>query len=343
MVPKIATAARSRELPEKEMQALTRAIRAAAILSVAILASLSTCLAEDWPTKPVKIVVAFGAGGTADVLGRLLAAELSKAFGQQFYVENHAGNAGAIGSAQVVRAEPDGYTLLIGGAGPHLTGPAINPNVGYVTMRDFTHIAMIAGDSFMLAASNSLGVKTFADLVKIARDKPVSCGSPGAGSQGHLIQLLINRAVGIHLQPVPYRGAAENMTDLVGNHVSLALQPAISVAEQVKAGNAVGLAVTAVERKPALGDVPTFIELGYPAVRGVAWFWLTGPKGIPADIVTKLNLAVRKIVQSPTIKEQFDRNALSTMDADVDGLNKFLAEEVALWGSLAKDVGLKVQ
>ena len=147
---------------------------------------------------------------------------MSKEFGQQFYVENHAGNAGAIGSAQVVRAEPDGYTLLIGGAGPHLTGPAINPNVGYVTMRDFTHIAMIAGDSFMLAASNSLGVKSFADLVKIARDKPVSCGSPGAGSQGHLIQLLINRAVGIKLQPVPYRGAAENMTDLVGDHVSLA-------------------------------------------------------------------------------------------------------------------------
>ena len=277
------------------------------------------------------------------MLGRLLAAEWSSAFGQQFYVENRPGNAGAIGSAQVARAEPDGYTLLIGGAGPHLTGPAINPNVGYETMRDFTHIAMIAGDSFMLAASKSLGVKNFADLVKIARDKPVTCGSPGAGSQGHLIQLLINRAAGVHLQPVPYRGAAENMTDLIGDHVSLALQPAISVAEQVKAGNAVGLAVTALERKPALGDVPTFIELGYPAVRGVAWFWLTGPKNIPAAIVEKLNAEVRKIVTSPKIKGQFASNALSTMDVDVAGLNKFLCEEVALWGALAKEVGLKVQ
>lgn len=315
----------------------------AALIFATLTVSVTTVAAQDWPAKPVKIVVAFGAGGTADVLGRQLAAELSKAFGQQFYVENHPGNAGAIGSAQVARAEADGYTLLIGGAGPHLTGPAINPNVGYVTMRDFTHIAMIAGDSFMLAASPSLGVKNFADLVKTARDKPVSCGSPGAGSQGHLIQLLINRAVGIHLQPVPYRGAAENMTDLIGNHVSLALQPAISVAEQVKAGNAVGLAVTALERKPALGDVPTFIELGYPEVRGGAWFWLTGPKGIPAAIVTKLNLAVRKIVKSPAIKQQFERNALSTMDVDVDGLNKFLGQEVALWGDLAREVGLKVQ
>jgi tripartite-type tricarboxylate transporter receptor subunit TctC len=333
----------SGKLLEKTMHMLTRAVRAAAIAGTAFLVSLSTSFAQEWPAKPVKIVVAFGAGGTADVLGRLLASELSKAFGQQFYIENRPGNAGAIGSAQVVRAEPDGYTLLIGGAGPQLTGPAINPNVSYVTMRDFTHIAMIAGDSFMLAASNSLGVKNFGDLVKIARDKPVSCGSPGAGSQGQLIQLLINREVGIHLQAVPYKGAAENMTDLVGNHVSLALQPAISVAEQVKAGNAVGLAVTALERKPALGDVPTFIELGYPKVRGVAWFWLTGPKGIPSGIVNKLNLAVRKIVKSAAIKAQFDRNALSTMDVDVEGLNKFLAEEVAMWGGLAKDVGLKVQ
>jgi tripartite-type tricarboxylate transporter receptor subunit TctC len=325
------------------MKTLTNAIRIALFLTAAMLGWHSPSLAQDWPTKPVKIVVAFGPGGTADVLARLLAAELSSALGQQFYVENRPGNAGALGSAQVVRAEPDGYTLLIGGAGPHLTGPAINPNIGYATMRDFTHIAMIAGDSFMLAASTSLGVKSFADLVKIAREQPVNCGSPGAGSQGHLVQLLINRAAGIKLQPVPYRSAAEAMTDLIGNHVALALQPAISVGEQVRAGKAVGLAVTSLERNPVFKDIPTFKELGYPDVRGVAWFWLTGPKNIPAPIVAKLNAEVRKIVSSPKIQEQFAKSALSTMDVDVAGLNKFLADEVALWGALAKDVGLKVQ
>src|SRR5262249_53371869 len=137
--------------------------------------------AQEWPAKPVKIVVAFGPGGTADVLGRIVAHELSAAFKQQFLVENKPGNSGAIGSAKVVRAEPDGYTLLIGGAGPHLTGPAINPNVGYETMRDFAHIGMIAGDSFMLAASPDLGAKSFADLAAIARDRPVRCGTPAAG------------------------------------------------------------------------------------------------------------------------------------------------------------------
>jgi tripartite-type tricarboxylate transporter receptor subunit TctC len=299
--------------------------------------------AQEWPSKPVKIVVAFGPGGTADVLGRIVANELSVAFKQQFIVENKPGNSGAIGSAAVMRAEPDGYTLLIGGAGPHLTGPAINPNIGYDTMRDFTHIAMIAGDSFMLAASPGLGVKTFADLVALAHTTPVSCGNPGAGSMGHLVQVLINRVVDIKLQPVPYRGAAENMTDLLGDHVSLALQPAISVAEHVRAGKAIGLAVTSLERNPMFGDIPTFADLGYPAVHGVAWFWLAGPKNMPPEIVSRLNREMRRIIASPRVREQFAKTALSTMDVDVVGLNTFLADEVAIWGKLAKEMGLRVQ
>ena len=266
--------------------------------------------AQDWPTKPVRIVVGFGPGGTADVLARIVANELSDAFKQQFIVENKPGNSGAIGSAQVMRAEPDGYTLLIGGAGPQLTGPAINPNIGYQTMRDFTHIAMIAGDSFMLAASPQLGVKSFADLVALARTRPVSCGNPGAGSMGHLVQLVIDRAAGIKLQPVPYRGAAENMTDLLGNHVDLALQPAISVGAHVKAGKAFGLAVTSAERNPVFGDIPTFAELGYPQVHGVAWFWLAGPKNMPPELVTRLNVEMRRIIKSPRVQEQFARTAL---------------------------------
>jgi len=321
---------------------MTRAIWVGVMVAAALASSV--CRSQDaWPSKPVKIVVAFGPGGTADVLGRSLAAELSAAFSQQFYVENKPGNSGSVGSSQVVRAEPDGYTLLIGGAGPHLTGPAVNANIGYVTMRDFTHIAMIAGDSFMLASSRELGVKTFAELVKVAREQPITCGTPGSGSQGHLIMELINRAAGIKLQPVPYRSAADNMTDLLGNHVSLALQPAISVGEQVKAGNAFGLAVTSLQRKAVFGDVPTFNELGYPQIHGVAWFWLTGPKDIPPEIVQKLNVAVRRILELPKIKEQFAGAGLSTKDLDPTDLNKFLADEVALWGALAKEVGLRVE
>ena len=299
--------------------------------------------AQEWPSRPVKIVVGFGAGGTADVLARIVANELSLAFRQQFIVENKPGNSGAIGSAQVMRAEPDGYTLLIGGAGPQLTGPAVNPNIGYETMRDFTHMAMIAGDSFILAASPQLGIKSFAALVAVAHKRVVSCGNPGAGSMGHLVQLMIDEAAGIKLQPVPYRGAAENMTDLLGSHVDLALQPAISVSEHVKAGKAIGLAVTSVERNPIFADLPTFVELGYPKVHGVAWFWLAGPKSLPPEIVTRLNAEMRRIIKAPRVREQFAKTALSTMDLDVAGLNAFLADEVAVWGRLARDAGLRVQ
>lgn len=127
--------------------------------------------ADAWPSRQVKIVVAFAPGGSADQFGRLLAAELSAAFRQQFFVENRPGNSGAIGSAQVARSEPDGYTLLIGGSGPHLTGPAINPNIGYDPLADFTHIAMIGADSYAWAANPALGVKSIADLVSLAKTR----------------------------------------------------------------------------------------------------------------------------------------------------------------------------
>jgi tripartite-type tricarboxylate transporter receptor subunit TctC len=150
----------------------------------ALIAWHGTTKAQDWPKKPVKIVVAFGPGRTADILGRIVASELSLALSQQFYVENKPGNSGAIGLGQVARAEPDGYTLLIAGAGPHLVGPAVNPNIGYDTMRDFSHTAMIAGDNFMLAASPGLGVKSFADLVKLARTTRVSAALARNGGRG---------------------------------------------------------------------------------------------------------------------------------------------------------------
>ena len=163
------------------------------------------------------------------------------------------------------------------------------------------------------------------------------------GFAGPLGEELINREAGIKLQQVPYRSAADNMNDLIGNHVSLAIQPTISVGEQVRAGNAVALAVTSAQRNAVFQDVPTFAELGYPKVRGTAWFWLTGPKGINPAIVARLNLAVRQLLKSPRVQEQFASMALQTQDLDLPELNQFLAEEVALWGALAKEIGLRVQ
>jgi tripartite-type tricarboxylate transporter receptor subunit TctC len=322
---------------------LPRAAAFGLALVAAALASTSALPAPDWPSKPVKIVVAFAPGGTADLFARLLAVEMSNTFKQQFYVENIAGSSGAIGSGQVTRAAADGYTLLIGGAGPLLTSPAINPNVGYDTLRDFTHIAMIAGDGYVLISNSASDLKTFADVTRSGRQNALTVGSPGTGSLGHLIVEQIKRKTGLSLQHVPFRSAGESMTAVLGGHIDLAIQTFSSAGEQLRAGKIVGLAVTSSERVPAFKDLPTFAELGLPDVGGVAWFWLAAPANLSADMVGKLNNEVRRIVQLPDIRRRFESDALVTMDVDSAALTAVIAREVATWGPLAKDIGLRVQ
>jgi tripartite-type tricarboxylate transporter receptor subunit TctC len=317
------------------------------VLALAIAALVANALPEaraaQWPSKPVKIVVAFAPGGSADQFGRLLATELSATFKQQFYVENRPGNSGSIGSGAVARAPADGYTLLIGGSGPHITGPAINPNIGYDPLKDFTHIAMIGGDTYVLVANPALGVKSVGDLVKLAhaRKDAVTCSSPGPGSLGQLILEQFKRKAAIDILHVPAPNAG--VVEVLGNHISMTITTLLTVGEQIKAGKVVALGVTSLKRNPVFKDIPTFAEQGYPDVRGDTWFWLAGPKDMPADIVDALNRETRHILTTPKIRDYFAHRALMTMDLDVAGTNKFIADEVAYWGPLAKNVGLKVQ
>jgi tripartite-type tricarboxylate transporter receptor subunit TctC len=288
-------------------------------------------------------VVAFAPGGAADLFARLIAAEMSKTFKQQFYVENIAGSAGAVGSAQASRAQPDGYTLLIGGAGPMLTSPAINPNVGYDTLRDFTHIGMIAGDGYVLIAKQGSEFKTFADVQRVGATIALTTGSPGGGSLGHLIIEQIKLKTGIKLQHVPFRSAGESMTAVLGGHVNLAIQTFSSAGEQVRGNLVAGVAVTSAERVPAFRDAPTFAELGLADIGGVAWFWLAGPANLPGPIVGKLNAEVRRVVKLPEIRKRFDSDSLVTMDIDAVALTALIAQQVATWGTVAKAIGLRVQ
>src|SRR5262249_30210362 len=196
--------------------------------------------AQDWPNRPVKIVVPFAAAGTTDRLGRLAAEELSKTFKQQFYVENRPGGGGVIGAAQVVRADPDGYTLMIGGYGPHIFAPATTPNLGFDPLTDFTHIAMIGGASFIIVAHPSLGVRSFAELMQFAKTNtsPLNMASPGQATLGALVVEQLIRKPGVlpGLNHVPYRGGGPVMTDLLGNHVSLGCITLSAAIEHIRAG-----------------------------------------------------------------------------------------------------------
>jgi tripartite-type tricarboxylate transporter receptor subunit TctC len=300
--------------------------------------------AQDWPTRPVRVVVSFGPGGTADILGRLIAAELTKQFNQQFYIDNRAGAGGALGSAEVARAEPNGYTLLIAGAGPQLVGPPLNANISYDTMRDFTHIAMIAGDGYMLAVNPAMGVHNLAEFLAATRDLPgVTCGSPGANTQGELLQAIINKKVGTKLSPVSFRSAADAISALLGNQIQSAMQPSISLGEFVRSNTLVALAVTTSERLSAYKDIPTLKELGYDVEGGASWFWLAGPSKLPPEIIAKLNGATRKALEAPNVRELFARNALSSQSLNPVETTAFIASEVKLWASVVKETGAKAQ
>src|SRR5262252_5169788 len=299
------------------------------IVVSALLATLPSLNArgQDWPSKPVKVVVPFAPAGTTDRMGRLIADELSKTFKQQFYVENRVGGGGVVGALQVARADPDGYTLMIGGYGPHIFAPATTANLGYDVMADFTHIAMIGGESFIIVAHPALGVKSFAELTEFAKNHtgPLNMASPGQATLGALVIEQLVRKPGLlpNLNHVPYRGGGPVMADLLGNHVPLACITLSAAIEHLRAGTLIPLALISTERMSALPDVPTIVELGHPDIGGAIWSWLAAPKNLSPALVDRLNLEVRRSLKAPEIRERFARDLLLSMDADVPTLNAF--------------------
>jgi len=316
-------------------------VRSALFALACLSATTGTSHAQEWPARPVRIVVPFAPGGSSDQLARLLAPEFTATFGQQFFVENRPGSSGSIGSAQVAKAAPDGYTLVNAGSGPHLTGPAINPNVGYDPLKDFTHIAMLAADSYVLVASPALGVKSIDDLVKLGRGRNLTSSSPGAGSLGHLILERFKRSANLNIQHVPAPNSG--MQDLLGNHIDLTFTTLLTAGLQIRGGLLVPLAVTSTARHPAYPDIPTFAEQKFPDVRGDTWFWLAGPNGLPPFVVTQLNQETRRIMKTAKMQEQFNKLSLLTRDLDPAGVTKFVADEYAFWAPIAKEIGLRVQ
>jgi tripartite-type tricarboxylate transporter receptor subunit TctC len=300
--------------------------------------------AQDWPSRPVKIVVPFGPGGTTDRFGRMLATELSRSFRQRFAVENRPGAGGAAAAAEVARAQPDGYTLMIAAMGPHITGPALNPRIGYDPIANFTHIAMIAGDSALLVVNPELGVKTLAAFIALAKSGTmmISSGSPGLGTISHLsLEQFRRKADVMSIAHVPYRGGGPLAVDLLRNHIPSAFMATTSAIEHVRAGRLVPLALTANQRLAALPDVPTFAELGYRDVEATAWSWLAGPPNMPPEIVRRLNVEARTFVEAPAIRRQFAAQSVLTMPVDSAALTMFLARELSRWSALVEAAGLR--
>jgi tripartite-type tricarboxylate transporter receptor subunit TctC len=293
----------------------------------------------DWPTRPVRIIAPSSPGGAADTFARLVADNFSEIFRERFYVENRAGAGGLIGAATTARAEPDGYTLVTSSIGYHVIAPAISPNPGFDPIRDFTHIAYLGGPPNVLVANPSLGVRSFQDFLALARrGEPLAYVSPGVGSHGQLVSEAFAQMAGVRLQHVPHKGAAPAMMDLIAGNVKLGTMTWTTAIGQIRGGQIIPLAVSASARLAEFPDLPTFSELGYPDLVTLTWYALSGPAGLPGDIVQKLNGAVTRTMELPNVRRQLQRDAIETRSMTSEEITRYMTSEIAKWGPVAKRI-----
>jgi tripartite-type tricarboxylate transporter receptor subunit TctC len=316
---------------------------ALAALLVSISCAAPAWAADAWPAKPVRVVAPFAPGGSADTLGRLVSIKLSEVFSQQFVVENKPGAGGAIGSDIVAKSAPDGYTLVVSGIGSHVVAPALNPNLSYDPMKDFTHIALFGGPPTVLIVTKSLAVADLREFLALAKSKPgeISYGTPGIGTHAHLIAELLQYKTGTKLNHVPYRGAGQAIIDIMGGQTMAGSMTLSSAAEQIKAGTVRGIALTSAKRLKEFPDVPTYTEKGYPDLVATTWFSLSGPAGIPADIVKRLNEEVVKALHSPDIRQRLDRDAIDPEPLTAPQFTAFMQAEIDRWTPIVKASGAK--
>lgn len=311
------------------------------LFGIALAAPLAA--AQDWPSRPVKIIVPFGPGGSADTLGRLVAGKLSEQLKESFVVENRGGAGGVVGSELVAKAPPDGYTLVVSGIASHVIAPHLPQGTPYDPQKDFTHIALFGGPPAVLAVNPSLPAKDLKEFVALAKAKPkaLSYGSPGNGTQGQLVAELFKRLAGIELQHVPYKGAAAAVTDMIAGHISSVSTTLSTAAGQIRAGRARGLAISAEKRLPEYPEIPTFAESGYPDLVATVWFSLSGPAGMPPQIVDRLNAEVRRALELSDVRDKLRHEGITPNRLDAKEFSAFVADELRRWAPIVRASGAK--
>ncbi len=312
------------------------------VLAVASAYFSSPAAAQDWPNKPVRIVNTFAPGGAADYLARAVADGLSTALGQQFFVETRSGAAGAIGVNSVVATPPDGYNFVITNITMLVLAPISNPRLGYHPERDLSNIAYLGGSPIVLSVNSKSPIHSLADFVAHGKKagKPLTYSSSGVGSSGHLFGETFASKVGIKVEHVPYKGAAQGLLDLVGGHIEWSAQTVTSSAGQIRAGTLRGIAVTAKERMADYPDVPTFAELGHPEFGSPIWFALSAPKALPAVIIGRMNGEINKILTAPTMLERMRREGMVVEAMTPAQLEQLIERETRFWRPAIERAGL---
>ncbi len=326
---------------------VTRRKALAAGLAVSFAGTVTNAVpaaAADWPTHPVRIVNTFAPGGAADILARMAADQLSKALGQQFYVETRAGAGGVIGVNTVAHTAPDGYNFVITTLSLTAINPLINSKIGYDPFKDLTHVAYLAGSPIVFIVGAKGDVKTLKDFIAKdkASSKPLTYGVSGFASAGQMVAQTFAQLAGLKFQVVPYKGAAQSQLDVVAGNIDFATPTVTSAASQLAGGTVIALAHTGGERLPDYPNVPTFKELGYDLV-ATNWFGLAGPAGLPDEIVQKVNRAINAGMAQPANQARIRQEGMIIDPMDAATFKAFVEHEAQRWKPVILKAGIKME
>lgn len=300
--------------------------------------------ADTYPSKPIRLIVPFPASGATDLLARAIAQKVGTNMGQQIVVDNRPGAGGAIGSDMAAKAPADGYTLLIATTSTHSIGPYINTHLPYNTETDFTPIGQVAVATNVLVVPNQLPVKNVKELIDYAKKHPgeLNYASSGNGTVVHLTAEAFKAQAGVFITHIPYRGTALAVPDLISNKVQVLFDSIVSGMPHVKDGKLKALAVTSAKRSPLAPDLPTASESGLPGFESDTWFGIYGPKGLPADVVNRLNTEFNKAIQSQDVRDRLGKLGAEPVGGTPAQFAAMVKKDSARWGKLIKDRKIQV-
>jgi tripartite-type tricarboxylate transporter receptor subunit TctC len=319
-------------------------LTAAVILALGALAAAPQSIAQSYPTKPVRLVAPFTAGGPVDITARILAQKLTEQWGQQVIVENRTGASGMIGAEAVAKSPPDGYTLLVNSS-IHVIVPSLFPKMGYDPIRDFAPVTVVSSSPLLLVVTPSLPVKNIKEFVALAKARPgeLSFASSGSGSSTHLTAELFKTVTGTNMVHVPYKGQSQALTDVISGQVPFMFNSLPPVLEFVKATRLRALGITAAKRFNALPDVPTFAESGYKELVTGSWYAVWAPAKTPEAILTRLNADIVKVINLPDVRNrilELGGEPVGNTPAEFDAFQK---AELARWARVVKESGAKAE
>jgi tripartite-type tricarboxylate transporter receptor subunit TctC len=322
-----------------------RNFRAVLIVTATLLcaAAAQIAQADDFPTRPIRIVVAFPPGGPTDFVGRIVADKMTQSLGQRVYIDNKPGANGTLGGGDIAKSDPDGYSLFLTTAGAVTVSPHIMPDMPYDPLRDFAPIALVTKVTEMLVVTPKLGIKTVKELVALAKEKPgaIAFASTGIGSPPHLAQELLDASAGVKFLHVPYRGAAPALTDLLAGQVQVLAADVPVLIAQIQAGNLVPIGAAADKRDAILPDVPTLAEQGYANTEASNWYALLAPAKTPPAVIQKLNKAVDDALDDPDVHDKLVKAGATPVGGTPEAMGAFLKSEYDKWGRVVQERGIK--